>query len=191
MPLLCEQCFRSTASGVGTRKSCCGIGADILIPVKRLPRKTRVAWNEPGHAHFLTYSCFQRLPLLARDRSRKWVIAALEEVRKTLHVSLWAYVIMPEHVHVLLYPERDDYEMRRILAALKRSVSQRAKTHLEHTGQTTWLRRLTIKYPTREVFRFWQPGGGFDHNIFKEKTVAAVIESAFGGFTPTRYGAAW
>ena len=83
---------------------------------------------------------------------------------------------MPEHVHVLLYPERDDYEMRRILAALKRSVSQRAKTHLEHTGQTTWLRRLTIKYPTREVFRFWQPGGGFDHNIFKEKTVAAVIE---------------
>ena len=66
--------------------------------------------------------------------------------------------------------------MRRILAALKRSVSQSAKTHLEHTGQTTWLRRLTKKYPTREVFRFWQPGGGFDHNIFKEKTVAAVIE---------------
>ena len=176
MPLLCEQCFRSTASGVGVRKSYCGVGTELLVPVKTLPRKTRVAWNEAGHAHFLTFSCFQRLPLLARDRIRKWVIAALEEVRKTIHVSFWAYVIMPEHVHVLLYPERDNYEMRRILAALKRSVSQRAKAHLEHTAQTAWLRRLTMKYPTREVFRFWQPGGGFDHNIFREKNVPNVIE---------------
>ena len=93
----------------------------------------------------------------------------MEDVRQSLHVAHWAYVIMPEHVHVLLYPERDDYEMRRILAALKRSVSQSAKAHLEHTGRTTWLRRLTKKYPTREVFRFWQPGGGFDHNIFNKK----------------------
>ena len=30
-------------------------------------------------------------------------------------VSFWAYVIMPEHVHVLLYPENESYEMRRIL----------------------------------------------------------------------------
>jgi putative transposase len=77
----------------------------MLVPVKRLPRKTRIAWNEAGHAHFLTYSCFQRLPLLTRDRTRKWVIAAMEDLRQSLLVALWAYVIMPEHVHVLLYPE--------------------------------------------------------------------------------------
>jgi len=77
----------------------------MLVPVKRLPRKTRIAWNEAGHAHFLTYSCFQRLPLLTRDRTRKWVIAAMEDLRQSLHVAHWAYVIMPEHVHVLLYPQ--------------------------------------------------------------------------------------
>ena len=43
------------------------------------------------------------------------------------------------------------------------------------TGQTAWLERLTVRYPSRQVFRFWQPGGGFDRNIFREKTVPAVV----------------
>ena len=144
--------------------------------VKTRPRKTRVAWDEPGHAHFVTFSCFQRFPLLIRDRTRRWVITSLEETRRRLDVALWAYVIMPEHVHILLYPLQADYEMRLILVALKRPVSDAAKGHLERTGNTQWLNRLRVQYPSREVFRFWQPGGGFDHNVFREKTVPTVME---------------
>ena len=33
-----------------------------------------------------------------------------------------------------------------------------------------------MTYPSRRVFRFWQPGGGFDHNVFREKTLPAIIE---------------
>jgi putative transposase len=138
--------------------------------------KTRRAWDEPGHAHFLTYSCYRRLPLLSRDRTRRWVVAALGATRAVLHVELWAYVIMPEHVHVLLYPQTAVYEMRRILARLKRPVSDAARDFLEETANDAWLARLTVNYPTRRVFRFWQPGGGFDRNIFREKTVPAIIE---------------
>ena len=79
-------------------------------------RETRFAWNESGHAHFVTYSCYRRWPLQARDRSRRWVIDALKRVRREQDVALWAYVIMPEHVHVLLHPRAGDYAMRRILA---------------------------------------------------------------------------
>jgi putative transposase len=141
-----------------------------------LPCKTRRAWDEPGHAHFLTYSCFRRLPLLTRNRTRCWVEEALEATRRELDVALWAYVIMPEHVHVLLCPRQASYEMRRILVALKRPVSDAARQHLEHTGNDKWLDRLSVEYPSRRVFRFWQPGGGFDHNIFREKTVPTVID---------------
>ena len=38
--------------------------------------------------------------------------------REQLNVALWAYVIMPEHVHVLLHPRGPHYEMRRILPLL-------------------------------------------------------------------------
>jgi putative transposase len=141
-----------------------------------LPRKTRRSWNEPGHAHFLTYSCFQRLPLLTRDRTRRWVLDALDATRRELDVALWVYVIMPEHVHVLLCPRRPSYEMRRILVALKRPVSDAAREYLEQSEDDKWLDRLSVEYPSRRVFRFWQSGGGFDHNVFREKTVPAVVD---------------
>lgn len=48
-------------------------------------RKTRRAWNEPGEAHFLTYSCFQRLPLLTRPRSCQWIIDALAKGPRPEH----------------------------------------------------------------------------------------------------------
>lgn len=141
-----------------------------------LIRKARRAWNEPGHAHFLTYSCYRRLPLLSRDRVRSWVIDTLQRTREELDVALWAYVIMPEHVHVLLHPRAGHYEMRRILAALKHPVAKAARQWLEEHRQRAWLQRLTVVYPSRKVFRFWQPGGGFDHNVFREKTVPAIVD---------------
>jgi len=141
-----------------------------------LPRKTRLSWDEPGHAHFLTYSCLDRLPLLTRDRTRQWVIEGMEHTRTHCNIAIWAYVIMPDHVHLLIRPRDSGYEMRRILACLKRGVSDAARRHLLAERNERWLRRLTVEYPSRRVFRFWQPGGGFDHNVFREKTIPAVIE---------------
>ncbi len=144
-------------------------------PGKPAPRKTRKAWDEPGHAHFLTYSCYQRWALLTKDRTCQWVVESLDRTRRKLNVALWAYVIMPEHVHVLLFP-RSDCPMRLILAMLKRSVSDRARENLASAKQGQWLDRLTVHYPSRTVFRFWQPGGGYDHNIWRQRTMAEVVE---------------
>jgi REP element-mobilizing transposase RayT len=116
------------------------------------------------------------------------VIEALEETRRRLNLTLGAYAIMPEHVHVLLHPREPDHAMRRILVQLKRPGRDAARRHLEASGNRTWLRRLTVVYPSRRVFRFWQPGGGFDHNIFREETLAAVIEYIHAN--PVRRGCA-
>ncbi len=128
VPLLCEQC--------GRRQPCRNRSTPCTISsVKATIRKSRRAWNDPGHAHYVTYSCHRRMPLLNRDRVRAWVIDALRRARERLDLSLWAYVIMPEHVHVLLYPNSSDYEMRRILAAFKRPVAKAAHQWLiEHVG---------------------------------------------------------
>lgn len=139
-------------------------------------RKTRRVWDEPGHAHFVTYSCFQRLPLLTRRRTRGWVIDALAAIRQMQDVAIWGYVIMPEHVHVLLCPRHWPHEMRATLAGLKRPVAKAARAWLAETGAMEWLERLTVRYPGRTVFRFWQPGGGYDRNIMAERSVPAILE---------------
>jgi len=144
--------------------------------VQSVEGKTRRAWNEPGHAHFVTYSCFRRLPLLTRDRTRRWVVDAIASVRDRHNAAVWGYVIMPEHVHLLLHPLRPRYSMSRLLTALKWPVSRAAREHLTDIGARRWLDLLTVHYPGREVFRFWQPGGGYDRNIVQEKSIAGVLE---------------
>lgn len=150
------------------------------------PRKTRKSRNNAVHAHFLTYSCHQGLPLLNRDRSRQWVIDAMIDARERQRFDLLAYVIMPEHVHVLLLPNNSDYDMRYILNALKRPVADAAKRYLMSTHQVEWVEKLTIHYPSRSVFRFWRPGGGYDRNVFRHRRLPRLIEYIHGN--PVRRG---
>jgi putative transposase len=131
--------------------------------------------NQPGHAHELTFSCYRRLPLLSRDRTRGWLIEAIEAARERMRFDLWAYVIMPEHVHILLCPREPLYEIARILWQIKRPVARRTIDHLRvHSPE--WLTRLTA---TREDGtarpRFWQAGGGYDRNIVDDQTALQVI----------------
>ncbi len=93
-----------------------------------------------------------------------------------MNVALWAYVIMPEHVHVVVVPRDDSYNMKNILVSIKRPVAVAARRYLRESGEVRWLERLSVQYPSRSVFRFWQPGGGFDRNIFRERSLASVID---------------
>jgi len=139
-------------------------------------RKLKKSYDIPGHAHFLTYSCHQRLPLLTKDRTRQWVVDELEAARRHHDFCLWAYVVMPEHVHILIRPRTPEYRMADILASLKRNVSKLAKEHLQATKQTVWLKKLEVRRGSRNVFRFWQAGGGYDENIWSDRTLLDVIE---------------
>jgi putative transposase len=59
-------------------------------------RKACRRFNEPGHAHLLTLSCFCRRPFLSKDRSRMWLVEAIDRAREKHAFDLWAYVVMPE-----------------------------------------------------------------------------------------------
>ncbi|MEK6643299.1 MAG: transposase [Planctomycetota bacterium] len=137
--------------------------------------KLRRAFNDTGHAHELTFCCYQRLPLLSKDRTREWFIEALEFARSRWTFELWAYVIMPEHVHVLLYPTSTHYDISLILKSIKLSVSRKAMHYLKKNAPH-WLDKLKVVWPDGRIeHRFWQQGGGYDRNIYSEKVAWASI----------------
>src|SRR4051812_1984620 len=74
-------------------------------------RKRCKRYNTPGQAHYLTFSCFHRQAFLSRDRSRQWLIDAIILSRAKHEFDLWAYVIMPEHAHLLVFPRRAAYDI--------------------------------------------------------------------------------
>src|SRR5271156_905046 len=54
------------------------------------------------HLHFITCSCYRRRPLLGTARKRDAFLKILDEVRERYQFSLVGYVVMPEHVHLLI-----------------------------------------------------------------------------------------
>ena len=141
-----------------------------------MARKRCRRYDDPGHAHELTFSCYRRLPLLSRDRTREWLVEAIAEAGDRERFDLWAYVIMPEHVHILICPREPGYKIARILWRIKRPVGRLAIAYLL-THAPSYLNKLTVTRGdgTREK-RFWQAGGGYDRNVTEPTTLAKVIE---------------
>ncbi|MBL9081822.1 MAG: transposase [Planctomycetales bacterium] len=149
-------------------------------------RKRRRSYNIPGHAHALTFSCFQRRKFLSKDRTRQWFVEALEAARQKLGFHVWAYVVMPEHAHVLIWPTGKNYEMRRILEAIKLPVSRKALAFIRRENPK-YLNAMRDEQPNGAVaHRFWQRGGGFDRNVVEPKVVWSEIEYIHGN--PIRRG---
>ncbi|HTD24436.1 MAG TPA: hypothetical protein VK738_17390 [Terriglobales bacterium] len=54
-----------------------------------------------GDLHFITFSCYRRLPFLATAARRDLFLRALETVRQEYELVVVGYAVMPEHVHLL------------------------------------------------------------------------------------------
>jgi len=55
-----------------------------------------------GCLHFITWSCYRRKPLLGNPARRDLVLTILELMRVRYRFAVVGYVVMPEHVHLLI-----------------------------------------------------------------------------------------
>lgn len=102
-----------------------------------------------AHLHFITFSCYQRLPGLGQAASRDCFLAELESVRSRYVFAVVGYVVMPEHAHLLLSePEKSNLSIA--MQVLKQAVSRELHGLGDKTGQV-WQRR-------------W-----YDFNVFTER----------------------
>ncbi len=77
-----------------------------------------------GYMHFITTSCYHRQPFLASPHQRDRFLSSLEQVRRCYHFVVVGYVVMPEHVHLLISePERED--IAAVMQALKQSFASK------------------------------------------------------------------
>lgn len=138
--------------------------------------KTCRRYDEPGEAHALTFSCFQHRPFLSKDRTCRWLVDSLDAARRRLNFHVWAYVIMPEHVHLLLFPTDPAYSISKILSAVKIPVSRSAVAYVRRDNPTGLAAMRDLQPSGKTSYRFWQRGGGYDRNLVNPKYVHAAID---------------
>ena len=147
--------------------------------------------HAPGDLHELTFSTFRNKPLLTNDRWRRYFCKALTVALPKCRCGLIAWVVMPDHVHLLVLPDRADdagpddagddevcARLAALLAGTKRPVSARVKADLAASPNgAPLLRALTVRErPGKSAFRFWQEGAGYDRNLRTPAAVAGAID---------------
>ena len=140
-----------------------------------LKQRHRQNYNEPGHAHELTFSCYKRFQFLKADRTCQWLAEAIDAARSKYRFDLWAFVFMPEHVHLTVHPIEHTYDIAEIRKAIKSPVGSRAIRFLEDEAPE-WLPQIKRKRGDNTERLFWQSGGGYDRNITEPKTLMQAIE---------------
>jgi len=63
-------------------------------------------FHDSGQSHFVTFCCYHRRRLFITDARRRIFESALERVRRVYRLQVYGYVVMPEHVHLLLSEPR-------------------------------------------------------------------------------------
>jgi REP element-mobilizing transposase RayT len=105
-----------------------------------------------GHLHFITFTCYRRRPLLRSIRARNAFVQILGETRDRYGFSLVGYVVMPEHIHLLI-SEPTKGTPSTVVQVLKQRVSRRLRRKKRKPAA-----QLSLAFEDRaeSLPRFWQ-----------------------------------
>src|SRR5579862_4683833 len=120
--------------------------------------------------HFLTFSCYRRQTLFRNEAYCDLLLKILERVRRRYRFVVLGYVVMPEHVHLLVSePQRDG--LSTAVQALKLGFVRRLDGSVAPTSRKngeTWGIPSLDKNETTKCHRFWQTRF-YDFNVWTEK----------------------
>ena len=121
--------------------------------------------------HFITCSCYRRLPLLGAMRARNLFVKILGEVRDAYGFALVGFVVMPEHIHLLM-GEPTKGTPSTVLQVLKQRVSRemRRRRRKKVVGQLKFQFGAEDSWP-----QFWQRRF-YDFNVWSHKKKMEKLE---------------
>lgn len=127
--------------------------------------------------HFITCSCYRRILGLSDPEHRNILVRQFAKVRTRYGFALIGYVVMPEHIHLLMSePRLGDPSI--VMQVLKQTTSSQILKKLRSaragSSDCRLLERLRVSPRTAEV-RFWQRRF-YDFNVWSEKKIWQKLE---------------
>ena len=86
-------------------------------------------FHHSGHAHFITFSCYRRQQFFNNRHVYDPFPICLERMRQRFQMRVYGYVVMPEHVHLLL-SEPENGILSDAIHFLKLSSSKRSRSQV-------------------------------------------------------------
>ena len=119
---------------------------------------------------FITAVAKDRLPVFQTDSIKRITCNAIDEARTSAGFLLFAYVLMPDHIHVLT--DRP-HKPSRVLQFIKGIVSRRVIGHLKEHGFESSLRKLQHEdWKRNHRYSLWQ----HDSDVFSVTSESMFIQ---------------
>ena len=108
--------------------------------------------------HYLTFVTFQRVPIFKSEVICQFFIDSLKDTKRELPFKLVAYVIMLDHVHLILNPESKNIEL--LGKTLKGKFAKKILDWLKDSGHHKSLAKLRRLNPKKRnhAYSVWQKG---------------------------------
>jgi len=112
--------------------------------------------TEENVLHYLTFVTFRRVPIFRSDHICQFFIDALKETRDKHPFKLIAYVIMPDHVHLIVNPLECDIQI--VGKELKERSAKKTIDWLKDEGHSVSLNKLRRQIPGKRnhTYSVWQ-----------------------------------
>ncbi len=117
-------------------------------------------FHESGRSHFLTFSCYHRQPNFVSAAVYDLFPVCLEDMRRHFAMCVYGYVVMPEHVHLLL-SEPEHGTLAEAIHYLKLSFAKRLRSRT--TAQVS-VQKKDANLGHRQPSPFWQKRY-YDRNV--------------------------
>jgi putative transposase len=130
-----------------------------------MTQRLRRYYGGRQHLHFITASCYRRRPLLGTACSRDLFLRLFEQVRRRYCFVVVGYVVMPEHVHLLIsQPETGDPS--KVMQVLQQRVARRLLPRKRTTAQQG------VLFEAED--HFWQRRF-HDFNVFSQRKLGEKL----------------
>jgi putative transposase len=118
-------------------------------------KMTKFWTHSLNNIHYVTTVTYDRIPIFKNDYACEIFISVLDDLRQIHKLKVIGYVIMPDHVHLLLNPL--DVKIGVIMRKLKGKTGKLIVEWLKEHGRPASLEMLSIRDKTkRQNYAVWQ-----------------------------------
>jgi len=138
----------------------------------------------------VTTRTFQSKKYFSDERCCEILLRDISFYRKKLGFKLIGYCIMPDHLHLIIWWDRDDITISKIIQSIKSHSARRIVDYLYNGGrrgpltspknglgqgtQATW-REYSHRRISEQVYHIWQPSF-YDFNIYSNRKLEQKLD---------------
>jgi len=119
--------------------------------------RSRYKIYEPTHPHFVTCTILNWLPIFTRQESTKIIFDSLTYLQKSDNLKVYAYVILENHLHMIVQSENLSRTMKHFKRHTARQIINLLKEQNVHTilEQFKFYKRA---HKSKTTYQVWQEG---------------------------------